>query len=149
MQWHVRTWCTVAILCSVTGCGDSTGPGSVVGTYSLQTVDGLDLPTALVISTACEVFLAPAVCDETLRLEVRDGTAWFDADSTYRVQTIFRRTDPFGANTEVTSNLRGDWSFAGGQISLVDTLGTQRSGTVAGGTVTIDVVPGSEWVYRK
>jgi hypothetical protein len=121
----------------------------VSGSYALQTIDGLDLPRALPVTTACEVFLSPAVCDETLRLEVRDGSVRFDADSTYRIQTLFRRTQPSGSNTDVTSTLRGQWSLVGGQLSLVDTLGTQRSGTLVGGTVTIDVVENMDWMYSK
>jgi hypothetical protein len=49
----------------------------------------------------------------------------------------------------VTSTLRGQWSLVGGQLSLVDTLGTQRSGTLVGGTVTIDVVENMDWMYSK
>jgi hypothetical protein len=121
----------------------------VSGSYALQTIDGLDLPRALPVTTACGVFLSQAVCAETLRLEVRDGSVRFDADSTYRIQTLFRRTQPSGSNTDVTSTLRGQWSLVGGQLSLVDTLGTQRSGTLVGGTVTIEVVENMDWMYSQ
>lgn len=142
-------WCAVAIVVAGAGCGDSTGPGSVSGTYTLRTIDGFDLPLALPIDLACEVLLSPAVCNESVRIEVRSGTVVLSSDSTYNIQTLIRRHVASGANTDVTSNLRGVWSLQGSQIALVDTLDTQRSGTLAGGTLTIDVVPTMDWAYRK
>jgi hypothetical protein len=141
----------MAIFTVATGCGESTGPGSITGTYTLYAIDGIDLtlPVALPIDPACEVLLSPAVCVETLRIEVRSGTVLLSADSSYRIQTLLRRQLPGGASTEVTSNLRGQWSLQGDHVSLVDTLGTHRSGALAGHTLTIDVVPNMDWAYRK
>lgn len=149
MQRLAWCWCSIAVLAALAGCGDSTGPGTVSGTYTLRTIDGIDLPLALSVDQACEVLLSPVVCVETVRLEVRSGTILLGADSTYRIQTLLRRHQPSGAQTEVTSNLRGVWSLQGSHISLLDTLGTQRSGALAGGSLTIDVVPNMDWAYRK
>jgi len=149
MPRHVRICCTISMLWIGTACGSSTGPDTIMGVYSLRTIDGLDLPTSLVISASCEVLLSPAVCAETSRLEVRSGTLSLAADSTYRILTSIRRSLPSGAQTDVTSDLRGDWSLQGGQVVLVDSLGTHRSGTTGSGAVTVDVVPGQAWAYRK
>ena len=149
MRRLVWCWCSIVILLAAVGCGDSTGPGTISGTYTLRTIDGIDLPLALPVGQTCEVLLSPAVCVETVRLEVRSGTVLLSADSTYRIQTLLRRHLPSGAQTEVTSNLRGQWSLQGSQISLTDTLGTQRSGALAGSALTIDVVPNMDWAYRK
>lgn len=140
---------TVAILAAGAGCGDSTGPASITGTYALRTIDGVDLPYALPIEPACEVLLSPAVCNESVRIEARSGTVLLSADSTYHIQTLIRRHLASGANTDVTSNLRGDWSLQGDLIALVDSAGAQRSGSLDGGVLTIDVVPNMDWAYRK
>jgi hypothetical protein len=149
MGHRITGVCAIAIVWVAASCGSSTEPNSVVGVYSLRTIDGLDLAVSLQISTSCEVLLTPVVCAETSRLEVRSGTLSLGADSSYRIQTSIRRFQPSGAQSDVTSDLRGDWSLQGGQVVLVDSAGTHRSGTTGSGSVTVDVVPGQAWAYRK
>jgi hypothetical protein len=145
----MRRWGALAIVGLAVGCGESSGPDGVSGSYALHAIDGLDLPTAIPVTSTCEIFLSPLACAETIRLEARSGSATFDDDGTYRLQTLFRRSQPSGAETEVTATLRGSWSPAGDGVTLVDTLGTERTGTVEGRTMTIDVTPGSAWSYRR
>jgi len=149
MTRRITSLCAIAIVWVAASCGSSTEPDSVAGVYALNTIDGVAMPTSLQISTSCEILLSPVVCAETSRLEVRSGTLSLGADSSYRIQTSIRRSQPNGAQSDVTSDLRGDWSLQGGQVVLVDSVGTHRSGTAGSGSVTVDVVPGQAWAYRK
>ncbi|MBE0595052.1 MAG: hypothetical protein IH616_21915 [Gemmatimonadales bacterium] len=149
MRRSIGPWCTIALVWVGVGCGATTGPEAIPGSYSLQAIDTLTLPTAIPVTTTCEVLLSPAACAETVRLEVREGTVRLDADSTYLIQTLLRRHLSSGAQTQVTSSLRGLWSLQGSQIALVDTLGTRRTGALFGNLLTIDVVENMNWVYRK
>ena len=106
MQFMKR-WAALAIVGFALGCGESAGPDGVSGSYALHAIDGLELPTALPVTSTCEIFLSPLACAETIRLEVRSGSATFDDDGTYSLQTLFRRSQPSGAQTDVTATLRG------------------------------------------
>jgi len=149
MTRRITSLCAIAIVWIAASCGGSTEPDGVGGVYSLHTIDGVGLPFSLQISTSCEVLLTPVVCAETSRLEVRSGTLSLGTDSTYRILTSIRRSQPSGAQSDVTSDLRGNWSLQSGQVVLVDTAGTHRSGTAGSGTLTVDVVPGQAWAYWK
>ena len=148
MRNRIR-WHTLVTILVVLGCGESTGPDAIPGTYTLQTIGGLDLPRAIQVTSDCTVFLPQNVCDRTSRLEVQEGTLRLNSDNTYRISTDMRRLEVSGAQFFMTAELTGSWSAAGQQISLDDGEGTERVGTVVGATATIPVTDNTDWAYRK
>ena len=144
-----KRWLPLVMLAIIAGCGESTGPDAYAGTYTLQTIGGLDLPRAVPVLSDCLVFLPQNVCDRTTRIEVRDGWLRLNSDNTFRIQTSIRRLELGGAQFDTTPEVTGTWSVSGQQLSLEDSQGTVRDGTIVDKTATIPLTVSADWAYEK
>jgi hypothetical protein len=122
----------------VAGCGDSTGPGSVAGTYALVTWDGEPLPVVVWQTWNVDDFVRTELTAGTLRLD-RDGTCDFSfafERTEYTASTGERQVD-----TE-TETATGTFSVSESLITFVldDPDSDSFNGTVSGDRITIDDV---------
>lgn len=106
----------VATLAACGGGGDSGGTtappaATVVGTYSITTINGKPLPVALY----------PA--DPLFTYEVTIGALTLTADGKYSVSTTYRQTIP-GSVTENTDSTRGTWVLTGANVAFADVQDT-------------------------
>jgi hypothetical protein len=106
----------------ITACGDSTGPGSIFGTYTLVSINGEQLPVDLD------------------GIEVSAGWVRLDSDSTYAASL----TADFGSGPE-TETTTGNFAVEGSTIDFDEGLLT---GTVSGNTLTL-IDNWGTWVFRK
>ena len=119
----------------LTACGDSTGPGSVVGIYILQTFNGLNLP----------VQLGPPGPPGTAftRGEITAGSVQLlDMGNTCSVSLTIRTTvtDATGNVTSVTTDTETGtctYSVTGTTIQLDFPGEAPVTGTISGNTITV------------
>jgi hypothetical protein len=111
----------------LTACGDSTGPGSIFGTYNLVSINGEDVPF------------------QEGGFEVTAGWVRLDSDSTY---TISLTSGPIG--TPETETFSGTFAVDGSSIEFhVPDNGTgSATGTLSGNTITLVDGPFT-LVFRK
>ncbi|HET9777185.1 MAG TPA: lipocalin family protein [Gemmatimonadaceae bacterium] len=105
------------------GAGDSLGPGSLAGTYNLQTVNGKAPPAVLVE-------------DGSYKLEVLSGTYTLNADNSYSATASFRETEN-GVVTPSSESETGSYSVHGSAVTFTDSDGFQLDATISGSTMTI------------
>ena len=92
-------WAAVVLIASGVGaaaCGDTTGPTTPIGHYTLASVNGVNVP-----STMFE--------DGAYKLEVTGGTLEMEADSTYVAAIVSLETVDVN-ESEYVDSLRGRWS---------------------------------------
>ncbi len=116
------------------GCKDSSSPGTLAGTYALQSVNSEALPATLAQLGGN-------------KLEAAGGALVLDAGGTFSLTTELRITDDGSISTETASET-GEWEMAGIEITLRASDGKETAGGVNGTTVTLAIsqVP---WLYRK
>lgn len=100
--------------------GDSTGPGSIFGTYILVTVNGEEVPV------------------EIEGIEMTAGWIRLDSDSTYTISMTVNGVTPDP----------GDGTFTVDGSSIEFTGDINMTGTISGNTLTI-VDQGTTCVFRK
>jgi lipocalin-like protein len=120
---------------SLLACGDSTGPGSVVGTWNLRTVNGSQLPYT--------VYLV----QPTYRLEIMSARFIADDDGTYTGAVTLRETNN-GQVTTTTDSDFGTWSQANNTLTITDSEGAVSTATISGNTITLSE-QGFVSVYRR
>jgi hypothetical protein len=125
----------VAATLAVAGCGDSTGPSSeIVGTYTLRTVSGSNLP---VVIAGVEVLAGQVVLKE-------DGTFMHSFT-----------TRPAGGGTSTIEPSSGTYAVSGSQITFTDSEHLDVVvATIADNTITVsqfeaDLGMNVTTVYRK
>jgi hypothetical protein len=126
-----------AVLTTACGGDSSTGPGaSVVGTYSLQTVNSKALPYV-------------AYDDGTEKIEVLSDSYTLTATGTYTNETVVRTTIG-GTPTTDTYSYDGTYTQSGNTVTLTDSQDPTDvvSATVSGSTFTISV-QGLVLVYTR
>lgn len=110
-----RVLACAALAWSVACGSDATGPGtsggpptptSPVGSYTISTVNGKNLPVAI-------------FADVGYTYEVTTGTIGLTSDSKYSLITTYRQTIPGNVETFVDST-GGTWTLTGTTISLKD-----------------------------
>jgi hypothetical protein len=116
----------------------STRPNEVAGTYQLRTYAGRSLP-ALVNTDSAGV------------LEVTSGELVIGSDNSWSESQTFRLTKNAKVQTASTGT-SGSWVFLRDNAYMVfndKVLQYQFTGTVAGGTVRLDLVNGNALVYTR
>lgn len=116
--------------------GDGTGPdeGSVVGSYTLRTINGQSLPYTT---------LSAGVN----RAEVLSSSLSLNPDGTFREERSVRRTHAGVSVTEADAKF-GTYTSTGAGLTFRATTGTQASGTRGGGSITF-ADEGFTFVYGR
>jgi len=138
----MRRFAALLAVVFLAACGteieQSTRPSSVAGTYSLRTYAGRSLPA--VVST-----------DTSGVLEIVGGTLVIGSDQTWSETQDYRLTK--GARVQTASfGSSGSWVFLRdfAFMSFNDKVyNYQFSGTVAGGSVTLDLENGNAMVFSR
>ena len=116
----------------------STRPASVVGTYALRAYGGRTLPT--VVSQ-----------DSLGTTEVLSGELVIGADHTWAETRVYRYTDA-GSSQTVSLGTSGSWVYTRDAASMEfndKIYGYPFTGTVAGGSVTLNLNDGSTAIYSQ
>lgn len=114
---------TLALTACAGGAGDSVGPGSLAGTYSLQTVNGKSPPVVIIE-------------DAGYRLEVLSGTYTLNVDDSYSATASFRETED-GVVTPSSESETGHYSVHGSSVTFTDSDGFEIDATISGSTLTL------------
>jgi hypothetical protein len=127
-----------ALLALIVACGGdkATGPNaSVTGNYTLRTVNGNNVP-AVVFQDAQE------------KDELTGGNINLNADNTWSGSLSAKATNlSTGAFVTASVPANGTYSNNNGAITLTDSQdGSQLTGTVSGGTLSISGDPGLDAV---
>lgn len=107
---------------SLLACGDSSGPGgSAVGTWSLVSVDEVDVPFTI---------------DEfgTFKVEFISAQAVALPNGTFTITATFRETDA-GTVTTITETNSGTWTQTNSTVTITDADGFVVTGSVSGNTL--------------
>ncbi len=143
MPHRLRSVLTALLIVPVflAGCGDGDGPtatSSIEGTYTLQQVNGVNLP-----ATIYE--------DPDFKFEILSGSLILTQDRRYREPISFRFTDKSSAQAQTrTEEDTGSYSVTGSTITFVSAdadVGT-FSGTVGDNTISY-TFEGINLVYRR
>ena len=120
------------------GCGgvDVTDPGSVSGTYTLQTVNGDALPAVL-------------FQDETTLLEVTAGSITLNQDRSCSTSMSLRQTQDGVVATETETGVC-TYALDSGSITVTDSANplTPTTGSLTGSSITV-TDDGDVFVYQK
>lgn len=118
-------------LFAVAGCGDSTGPSDVSGSWTLQTVNG-DTPPAIVYE------------DAFYKLEVFYAEYDINANGTYTLTSDLSEDDgPIFREVEL-----GTYSLDGSRITFEDDEGFSLTGTISNDRLTFSEL-GVTLVYER
>jgi hypothetical protein len=91
----------------VVGCGDSTGPGDITGTYALQSVNGQSVPFFWLESDHRDV-------------ELISGQFTLRADATFSNSFVFRTTQkPSGNVLTGEESYSGTYTVSGSTVNVV------------------------------
>ena len=122
-----------ALIVTLVACGGdrATGPQSVAGSYTLQTVNGTSTPAAVDQSS-------------TQRLDVTAGTIVLTADNKWSGSIGLRIIDLTSGQVQDENSAvpfaGGTYTLSGSSLTLNDpTEGLVFTGTVANGTMTVSV----------
>lgn len=107
-------------------CGDSSGPDSISGTYTLRTVNGQQLP-----------FITDE--DETYKAEILSMAITLKADETYSAVFTGRSTDN-GQPTTNTVPFSGTYSLTGSTLTLDDSEGFLDPDGSVNATLSTDTI---------
>lgn len=114
----------LALTSAACGGGDSSGPPSIAGTYTLQTVNNSPLPF-----TTSE--------DATYKAEILSWVVTLNTNATYNFVFQGRSTDN-GVPTVNTITSVGTYTVSGSTIEMVDHLdNSSLTATVSGGLLTM------------
>ena len=119
----------VILTSAACGGGDSSGPASIAGTYTLQTVNNAILPFT-------------TNQDETFKAEILSWVVTVNENGTY--SDVFRgRSTDNGVSTVNTITSSGTYTLSGSTVTLVNPDDNSTlTGTVSGTTITIVVDAG-------
>lgn len=127
---------TMATCCGIAlaGCGDSTGPKSIVGSYTLQTVNGGALPYILSQSGANKT-------------EILSGAFTLNADHTFSDQGTVRITQS-GVATTTAGSASGTYVQNNTAITLTYSDNSVDMASINGKTMTL-ISDGVTLVYTR
>ncbi len=129
----------------LTACdGDSTGNGgSIVGTYTLQTFNGENLPVGV---PGAPPPMAPG--GAVTMFELTAGSIQLNSDDTCSTSLSFRTTTDGTVTATDTETETCTYSVTGTTIRLDSTGQGFITGTISGNTITV-VVDGDTLVFTK
>lgn len=122
--------CTLALAAVVLGCGDSSNPKSIAGSYPLVSINGHNVPTVAYQETG-------------YTLEVLSGNVVINANGTFADTYTIRETVDATVYPPETIACNGTWTRSGNNLILQETAtnvcGDDASATWDGNnTITID-----------
>lgn len=118
------------------GCGDSTGPQSITGTYTLTTILGLPLPAIVVQVPGDEV-------------QVTAGSLTLNSDKTWNASVTQKETTTAGTTTSTLTST-GTYSVSGNTIHAIDPGDDSTlDGSIVNGTLTVTDEQGVTLVFKK
>ena len=129
-----------ALIAASLACGgsESTGPESIEGTYTLQTMGGRALPV-LVLE------------DEDGKLEITAGSVTLRSPNAFTMALTLRQTSGTLVST-ITSQAAGTWTRSAANVTLT-VEGEAVFATLSGGTLRLmedaEDLGVVEWVFRK
>ncbi|HSL70212.1 MAG TPA: hypothetical protein VK864_08205 [Longimicrobiales bacterium] len=117
---------------------DSSGPDDedIAGTYTLRTVNGQNLPFALI------------VLGTAYRLEVTAASVTINANGTYSASSTLRETED-GMTTTTTETSAGTWTRTNNAITFRDTADQSEINASLGNDSVTWVEQGFTFVFRK
>ncbi len=125
---------TVALAVSLlTGCGDATGSEAIASDFTLQTINGQNLPFVL----------AQVVVDN---VEITAGSVRLNSDNTFSTSLTVATTEG-GATASETTTVTGTYTLNGTTLAFTSEEDT-FSGSITGNTLTISD-EGVTFVYQK
>ena len=119
--------------------GDSTGPESIEGTYTLQTINARALPVVV-------------QQDAVAKVEVTAGSITLGPGTRWSIGLTARTTAGTDVST-MTDTLDGTWTRSGSILTLTTDDGDSESVVLSGRTLTLQGETGNatfgSWVFRK
>jgi hypothetical protein len=130
----------LATTLTAAGCSDSTGPaGSLAGTYTLQSVNGVAPPVTVA-----------GIPGSGRTLDVIAATILLDAQGNYTSTTRYRDSYTTPQLTQYDVTIAGYWTLSGNQLALTDTqTGSTIYATVSGNSISFTDDLGLVEVYSK
>ncbi|UCG86497.1 MAG: hypothetical protein JSW71_21795 [Gemmatimonadota bacterium] len=156
----MRSGAIVPALAVALACGDSTGPTSVMGAYTLQSVGGSALPYLAAQSMRMEQdTISGQILVVDVTAHVINGSLRLHGDSTYTHTATHRVTEDFFdvlhgelLDTKVTTlapdTTLGAFAVTGTSIQLTSSDGAVTNGSHSGDTIRL-VWSGVAWVYQR
>ena len=141
----MRKVLVLCFLASLATCGDSTGPESVAGTYTLRSVNGEPLPWVQGVS------LREDGLEETLEVTTGHTVLGSDSSCEFSSSIVSTVVDVFGNLLSRSIMIETDpctFVFGNGALTLNYTDGNVDTGSIAGSQLTI-TRGGDVWVFRK
>lgn len=133
----IRSVALLLMVALVAGCSDSTGPGdgSVTGTFKLQTVNGNNLPAAVI-----------QIGND--KVEITEGSITMNADKTYSSRIGIRVTEG-GRTITNTEASTGTYARNNNAITFTDSDGEVNTGSLSGGNTITFTDEGFVLVFKK
>lgn len=121
-----RVFALAALAVALVGCGDSTGPTSITGTWNLQSINNQSVPyTVFEINTGTPY-----------KFEITGMNVDVNSGGSFTLTTNYRTTQ--GTSVETSSDVTtGTWSQSGSTITFTDSSDPSSTSTA---TVTGDVM---------
>ncbi len=135
----------------LTACDDdTTGPGSIVGTYTLQTFNGMNLPVVVdSVGPGPQPPPQPDIAPSGVMsfiVELTAGSVRLNSGNTCSVSLTFRTTDD-GTVTADTETETCTYSVTGTTIQLDFPGEAPITGTISGNTITFVDEDGDTFVF--
>jgi len=107
---------------------DSTGPGTVAGTYSLKSVANVNVPVRIWEGT---------IGGQDVEYQVRDGQVELKSNGTFVMHmTVWEIVD--GDKNDIDIDAEGTFTRSGGEITFTSD-GDDLTGTLSNGTITVQL----------
>ena len=123
-----------AALLVLAACSDSTGPNARLGTYSLVSINGQDLPVVVGTISGTTV-------------EIISGEVTLNSNGTFTDRTDYRFTSNAGVDTDFEI-ATGTYSVNGNNVTFLTSDGDSYSMAISGQTLT-QVEPGLTLIYER
>jgi hypothetical protein len=138
-----RALLAIAAVISVAACSESSGPGSMTGSYSLIRIDGIN-GTGLPVT----IFKDP-----TTEFRVTAGAITLNSNNTFSV-TGAGVAIQSGQTTNLSDTCTGTYAVSGNGITFTGAPSTDCSGQISGmwdgaNTLTINAEPTVQGVFKK
>ena len=138
-----RALLAIAAVTLVAACSESSGPGSMTGSYSLVRIDGIN-GTGLPVT----IFKDP-----TSEFRVTAGSITLNSDNTFSVSGAGVAIQP-GGTTNLSETCTGTYTVSGNGITFTGAPATDCAGQITGmwdgaNTLTINAEATVQAVFKK
>jgi len=138
-----RVFLAIAAVTVVAACSESSGPGSMTGSYSLVRIDGINgngLPVTI-------------FKDPTTEFRVTGGSITLNSNNTFSVSGAAVAIQP-GGTTNLSETCAGTYTVSGNGITFTGAPSTDCAGVITGiwdgaNTLTINAEATIQGVFKK